>query len=195
MKQEKMSMTDDLEDIEDQTIEDLNELCLRGHNFSHCRFECDLSELRFDGILDSYVFKDCNLSLTSFQDAMLQGVSFESSKLVGVDFTRCNTLGLGISFEQCLLRSCNFNFMELKKTRFKDCEIIETDFIGSNLAESNFIGSSFSSVSFNNTNLSKAKFNGAHGYAINPLNNNIKNATFSLPDAVALLECMGIKLV
>ncbi|MCK9310296.1 MAG: pentapeptide repeat-containing protein [Candidatus Cloacimonetes bacterium] len=191
-----MNMVDYLEDVNDQTIADLDGLCLTGRNFSHCRFEsCDFSQLCFDGILDSCTFKDCNLSLTSFGDAMLQGVSFEGSKLVGVDFTRCNTLGLGLCFSGCLLRSCNFNFMDIQKTSFKECEIIETDFIGSNLAGSNFTGTSFSSVSFNNTNLSKAKFLGAQGYAINPLNNNIRNATFSLPEAISLLDCMGIKLV
>ena len=182
-------------DYINQQFEDVNGIELCGSSFTACKFiACDLSELAFDGILDSCAFLDCNLSLTSFAHAMLQGVKFERCKLVGVDFTRCNALGLTLQFSECLIRSCNFNLLDLKKTKFIECDIVETDFMGTNLKEASFRQSSFRTVTFHNTVLIKANFTGATGYLINPLNNQIKDAIFSLPDAIALLECMGVKL-
>jgi uncharacterized protein YjbI with pentapeptide repeats len=100
-----------------------------------------------------------------------------------------------LGFSQCLIRSCNFNFLKLPKTPFLECTIIETDFIGTNLKSSNFSGSTFRNVSFNNTNLCETNFQNAQGYVINPLTNQIKAAVFSLPDAISLLESMGVKLL
>jgi uncharacterized protein YjbI with pentapeptide repeats len=183
------------EEIEQQAITDVKDIPESAINFTKCTFRsCDLSDFKFVGILDSCVFDECNLSLTSFQNAMLQGVMFVRSKLLGVDFTNVNSLGLTIGFQESLLRSCNFNYLDLKKSTFTQCEIIETDFIGCNLKESNFTGTSFRSVTFHETNLTKANFTDAHDYKINPLTDQIKGAVFCLPDAISLLECMGIKL-
>lgn len=190
-----MLSTQYIEELELQIITDVKDIPESVINFTKCTFlHCDLSEYMFNGLLDCCVFKECNLSLTSFKNTMLQDVAFESSKLMGVDFTNVNALGLTIKFQDCLLRSCNFNFLNLKKTPFLKCEIIETDLIGCNLTESSFIGTTFKAVTFHNTNLTKADFTDAHDYKINPLTNQIKGAFFCLPDAIALLECMGIKL-
>ncbi len=35
------------------------------------------------------------------------------------------------------------------------------------------------------------EFRECRGYSINPMNNNIKNAVFNLPDAVTLIEHLG----
>lgn len=160
-----------------------------------CTFtKCDLTEIHFRGLLESCSFTDCNLSLASFESAKLLEVKFINCKLEGIDFTRVNSLGLAVSFNGCLIRNCNFSFLELKGTSFQECQISDSDFIGSRLMESNFSQAVFRNVAFHETNLQKANFNQATGYLINPLTCNIKGANFSLPDAVALLECMGIKL-
>jgi fluoroquinolone resistance protein len=164
-------------------------------DISGCSFaECDFTEVHFSGILESCSFTDCNLSLASFEGAKLQDVKFSGCKLEGVDFTRVNALGLAIGFERCLIRNCNFSFVELKGTSFRECEIADTDFIGSKLKESSFAKAVFRNVTFHETDLVKADFTEATGYLINPLTCMVKGAKFSLPDAVSLLECMGIKL-
>jgi len=190
-----MLPSDFSEELELKTISNLLDIPSEAINFTKCTFmRCDLSGYKFSGILDSCVIKECNLSLTSFKDAKLQRVSFDSCKLMGIDFTQCNSLGLTINFTECLIRSCSFNYLDLKKAGFTKCEISETDFIAANLKESNFSGTTFRSVTFHDTNLTKANFTGAHDYNINPMTNQIKGAIFNLPDAVSLLECMGIKL-
>jgi uncharacterized protein YjbI with pentapeptide repeats len=82
--------------------------------------------------------------------------------------------------------------MKLKKTPFTGCEIVSSDFLRSDLSETDFSNTVFRDVSFNGANLSKAVFIGAKGYLINPLFTNVKKAVFSLPDAVSMLEEMGI---
>ncbi|MBM3713440.1 MAG: pentapeptide repeat-containing protein, partial [Actinobacteria bacterium] len=124
----------------------------------------------------------------------LQDVKFSACKLEGIDFTKVNALGLAISFHGCLIRNCNFSFLELKGTAFIECEIADTDFIGSRLQESSFAQTTFRHVTFHETDLRKADFTQATGYLINPLTCNLKAARFSLPDAVVLLEEMGIVL-
>jgi fluoroquinolone resistance protein len=191
----KMHTTTQTQELYNQRFNYLKGFEQSGLDITQCSFSsCDLSEVHFTGILDSCVFTECNLSLTSFQDAKLQGVSFVNCKLEGVDFTKVNTLGLTLSFAGCLIRSCNFSFVELNKTSFKDSELADTDLIGCSLKQSSFVNAVFRNVTFHATNLEKADFTGASGYAINPLTNQIKGAKFSLPDAVSLLECMGVKL-
>jgi fluoroquinolone resistance protein len=178
-----------------QNFTDTAGLNLMDRDITDCNFKgLDLSEQTFKGILDTCVYEDCNLSLVSFDSAKLQGVSFKRCKLLGVDFTRANSLAMALSFEECLISSCNFSFLPLPKSKFLKCDIIEADFGGADLSCSRFSESVFRAVTFHNTNLTKADFTGAHGYQINPLNNKIREAVFSLPDANILLECMGIKL-
>jgi fluoroquinolone resistance protein len=191
----KKSATPVPQELYDREFTSSNDFQPAGQDFTKCKFShCDLTGLHFDGILDACLFQDCNLSLTSFESAKLQGVSFLNSKLVGVDFTRCHTLGLVLSFKDCLITSCNFNFIALKKTSFCNCQLQETDFVGTDLQESNFTNAVLRAVTFHNTNLTKADFTGAQGYLINPLTNSIKGAKFALPEAVSLLECMGVNL-
>ncbi len=165
------------------------------HDFTGCKWAgCDLSGQRFAGILDRCEFEDCNLSLTIFEQAKLQDVRFLRCKLLGVDFTRCSSLGLALSFRECLIASCNFNYLVLPGTCLSGCEIRETDFVGCNLSRSSFAGSVLHGVTFHETNLAGADFTAVQGYRINPLTNHVKDARFGLPEAVSLLECMGIKL-
>jgi uncharacterized protein YjbI with pentapeptide repeats len=190
-----MLSTEILPEYDQETFTDVSGVECSEGDFSRCRFQgCDLTERSFGNSLDRCVFEECNLSLVSFKGAKLQGVRFTKCKLLGVDFTICHMLGFVVGFTDCLVQSCNFNYLDLRKTAFKRCEFRETDFIGANLAGSDFTGSVFSAVTFHDTNLTKADFSEAQGYAINPLTNKIQGARFQLPDAIALLENLGIRL-
>ncbi|HNX59047.1 MAG TPA: pentapeptide repeat-containing protein, partial [Spirochaetota bacterium] len=94
--------------------------------------------------------------------------------------------------DDCVINSCDFCGMKLKKTPFTKCEIIATDFVGTDLTGVDFSRTIFRDAGFDKTNLSGANFTDARGYAINPVANNVRKAKFSLPDAVTLLEIMGI---
>jgi fluoroquinolone resistance protein len=52
----------------------------------------------------------------------------------------------------------------------------------------------FSGSLFDNTNLFKANLKNCINYNINPLNNNIKKAKFSLPEALTLLDAFEIQI-
>jgi uncharacterized protein YjbI with pentapeptide repeats len=80
----------------------------------------------------------------------------------------------------------------LKKAKFTKCNIVESDFINCDLSESDFSESEFKDTIFNNVNLQKANFYDAFGYSINPLNNKVAKAVFSLPAAISLVEHLGV---
>lgn len=165
-----------------------------GKTFSHCTFlRCDFSSSDFSfSLFEDCVFEECNLSLTKFRDTKLQKTSFKGSKLLGINFTHCSRFAFDMSCEKSFITNCNFSGMKLKKTPFRSCEIADTDFPGADLTEADFTGASFRGVIFNGTNLTKASFLDASGYLINPSNNTIRHAVFSLPEAVTLVEQLGV---
>jgi uncharacterized protein YjbI with pentapeptide repeats len=69
----------------------------------------------------------------------------------------------------------------------KEVEFTETDFTGAVFTETNFEKSQFFK-----TNLSEADFRGARNYDIDIINNTIKKAKFSYPEAVSLLNNLDI---
>jgi uncharacterized protein YjbI with pentapeptide repeats len=70
--------------------------------------------------------------------------------------------------------------------------IRETHFAHANLSEARFSGSDLQGSTFHNTKLSKANFVGAINYSINPLTNSLKQARFSQPEVLTLLDHLGI---
>lgn len=180
----------------DETFNDISaqERDFSNSTFSHCVFQrCDFSSSDFaSALFEDCTFDECNLSLIKLNDAKLQKTMFRGSKLLGINFTHCSRFALDISFEQSFITNCNFSRMKLKKTLFRCCEITDTDFPDADLSEADFTEASFRGVIFNNTNLSKALFIDARGYAINPSNNSIRHAVFSLPEAVSLVEQLGV---
>jgi uncharacterized protein YjbI with pentapeptide repeats len=113
---------------------------------------------------------------------------------LGVLFNACDSFILRIDFEECRIQSCNFSNLNLNKTAFRKCELIETDFIDTNLSTSDFTHSNLSGTVFHNCNLTKANFSHAQEYSINPANNTVKKAIFTLPEATSLLKHLDIIL-
>ena len=71
---------------------------------------------------------------------------------------------------------------------------MESDFVNTNLSGSNLSESNFSGSLFHNTNLFKVNLIKSINYNINPLKNNIKEADFSLPEAMTLLNAFQITI-
>jgi fluoroquinolone resistance protein len=167
---------------------------LRGKTFTRCHFKnCDLSGANLSGSLfENCTFTDCNVSLVIMNDAKMRGVTFTACKILGVVFSQCNTLSVDMNFTKCMLRNCNFSELTLRKMSVRQCEIIDSDFINVDLTGADFSDSSFTGSEFNNANLTRASFIDARGYAINPLSNKIKKAQFSMPEAISLVEYLGV---
>lgn len=167
---------------------------LRGKSFVHCTFKnCDLSNADCSGTLfESCTFTECNFSLVRMNDAKMRGVVFTGCKILGVVFTPCDTLIIDMHFTKCVLRNCNFSGLSLRKMAATNCEIIDSDFINIDLTDADFTESSFQGTEFNNANLTRASFIDARGYEINPLSNKIRKARFSMPEAISLVEYLGV---
>jgi fluoroquinolone resistance protein len=97
-----------------------------------------------------------------------------------------------LRFTECRLTSRNFTDIKMKLCAFMKCEIAECDFQNTFLVEVDF--SQTSQTIFHNRNLQKASFLGAHGYSIDPRNNNVKKAAFSVPDVLPLLDGFEITI-
>jgi uncharacterized protein YjbI with pentapeptide repeats len=82
----------------------------------------------------------------------------------------------------------------MKESIFVDCQIKNADFYNAELNGSKFKGSDLESTLFENTNLTGTDFREAKNFSIHPLMNKIKDAQFSMPEAIALLRALGIKV-
>lgn len=169
--------------------------------FYACVFKgCDLTGavLRFCRFRDCR-FESCNLSLARVGASVFDGTTFKDSKLTGVNWTEADWQKLRLSgppaFFGCVLSDSSFLGLKLDGAVFKDCLAKETDFREAALAGADFSGTDLSGALFNATDLRKADLSSARNYAISPRENQVKGAKFSLPEAMALLYCLDIKIV
>jgi len=168
----------------------------RGSTFCDCTFvQCRFHGFDFSGVdITDCIFDHCEFSLPKMTNCGLHGVTFKDSKLVGVDFSRCSSHFFTVSFRNCLIETCNFSSLKLNRTPFIASTIRECRFTGSNLMEADFENSSLEKTLFHDCDLREARFHAAKHYAIDPTANKVKDATFSLPEAVSLLTGLGIHL-
>jgi uncharacterized protein YjbI with pentapeptide repeats len=113
---------------------------------------------------------------------------------MGTQFSECRALLLQLKFKHCLLRMAAFYGLKLKNTVFESCDLQEADFADADLTAAVFNACDLLMATFEGTNLEKADLRTAVNYAINPLNNRIKKAKFSLPEAIHLLDYLGIEV-
>lgn len=177
---------------QDQTFDKLNfsqEPLTKGEyencTFTNCNFEeTNLTEVKF---IDCE-FRDCNWSLAQLHGTVLRDVTFKDCKMLGLQFETCNEFGLSFSFETCQLNHSTFFQMNIKKTIFRNCQLREIDFSESNLSSVIFDNCDLAQSIFINTILEKADFRTAYNYSIDPENNRIKKAKFSILGISGLLD-------
>lgn len=154
---------------------DLTEKILKGALFMDCRFiSCN--------------FANCSLLNVSFR-----GVEFENCNLMGTNWTEIRKNG-SYSFKGCKLDYSSFQAADLRGLKFEHCMIREADFSGANLSKAFFTGTDLSGTSFANANLEKADLRHARNYFIDPKFTKIKDAQFSFPEALVLIEALGAKV-
>lgn len=152
--------------------------------FNHCRFHnCDLSLIRVDG-------------------CVLKGITFYKSKLVGINWSlaswgkkKISQLLKSVDFYSCNLNYSSFFGLELENINIEDCIAIEVDFSEGEFKNANMKGTDFTNSVFRNTNLENANFLKAKNYTISPSVNNLHNAKFAMPEALALLYSMDIEII
>ena len=182
--------------FEDKTFDKRNGSAqnLEKGEYENCRFtNCDFSEADFNEFQFSDCdFVDCNLSLSKVQKTAFRDVRFKNCKILGVLFDGCNTFGLQLAFTNCLMNHTSFFKLNLQKTAFRNCQLIESDFTETNLNSTLFDECDLTGATFYYTNLEKANLRTARNYSIDPEQNRIAKAQFSLTEIHGLLHKYGI---
>ena len=178
----------------DQTfdrIETLTKGEYEGCTFNSCNFsDSDLSGNKFSDC----EFNECNLSLAKLHKTALRDVKFKDCKMLGLRFDTCNDFGLSFSFEGCQLNHSSFYKMNIKKTVFKNSQLQETDFTEADLTSALFENCNLSQATFDQTTLEKADLRTSYNYSIDPENNRLKKAKFSMEGVTGLLDKYDIEI-
>ena len=164
--------------------------------YDNCVFiNCDFSSGDLSGyIFNECSFKDCNLSNVRLDQTSFRTCEFKSCKILGTHFNNCEPLLLSFTFVHCLLNFCSFYKLDLKGTQFSDCSLQEADFSECNLSQASFDNCNLIDTVFDRTNLGKADFRTAFNYRIDPNNNTIKKAKFSVAGLGGLLTTYQIDI-
>jgi fluoroquinolone resistance protein len=160
--------------------------------FVQCHFaDLDLSQIHFADC----TFTNCNLSGAKLHKTALRQTKFVHCKMLGLHFDQCHPVSFEVSFEHCTLQLSSFYQMQLKQTPFAQCNLQEVDFSRANLTGAVFAHCDLTGAVFDETVLEKADFSTAINYTINPQQNLMKKAKFSLEGLPGLLRQFGIEVV
>lgn len=168
--------------------------------FTDCEFiNCIIDSCKFiNCTFADCTFTNCRIINNSIQDSQMRYSVFNSCCIIGLNWGELTEInGLSQPFDiinNCRLKYNNFVEMNLIKFNFSGCDITESLFGDCRLANSSFKGCDLSSTEFFRCDLTKLDFRDAQGYIIDVTANKLKNACFSLPDAVNLLMGLGIKI-
>jgi uncharacterized protein YjbI with pentapeptide repeats len=184
--------------IEDKTFTKIGTEDIAGHkrNYEHCRFvNCDFSYADFGGIIFADCrFDGCNLSLIKLSDTGLQNIMFKDCKVSGADFSKSRDFLFEVSFDNCILDNAIFYKKKNKGAKFTDCSLVETDFTEADLTDVQFNNCNLNRAFFDRTILKNADLRTSYNFIIDPDNNNIKKARFSIHGLPGLLTKYDIRI-
>lgn len=187
-----------LQHTEDETFTKITADQLTGHsrNYENCKFiNCDFSYAdMYRLVFVDCVFDGCNLSLANVNDTGFQNIQFKHSKLSGVNFGKANDFLFEVHFEHCILDNTVFFKKKNKKARFNECSMVETDLTECDLTDAKFINCNLNRAFFDRTILKGADLRTSYNYTIDPDNNSIKKAQFSIHGLPGLLSKYDIKI-
>tara|TARA_Y100000590_G_scaffold469529_1_gene658086 strand:- start:549763 stop:550326 length:564 start_codon:yes stop_codon:yes gene_type:complete len=183
-----------LEYIEDQTLTEL---------------PAQLSEVEFTEVIfknidfkESYItgclfidckFENCNLSNSKFPGCTFRDTSFKSSRVSGINWTEASNL-VSFNFDDCQINYSVFLGMNLDNFKCINSQAKGCDFSECSLKNADFSKTDLSETSFHHANLEKASFSDAKQYYIDPSVTKLKDAVFSYPEALSLLNSFKIKI-
>ncbi|HNW51730.1 MAG TPA: pentapeptide repeat-containing protein [Prolixibacteraceae bacterium] len=174
--------------------ENFSSVKLQDLEYEQCTFKgCNFSETAFSRVaFIECQFVDCNFSMAKLNDTALRDVRFVQCKLMGVVFDHCHSLLFRVRFDQSILDYCSFSGLKMKQTPFTGCSMVEVQFVESDLTGSLFVGCDLLRAQFQQVILEKVDFTTARNFIIDPNQNRMKKATFSLAGLPGLLQSYGI---
>ncbi|WP_072680856.1 pentapeptide repeat-containing protein [Arcobacter sp. LA11] len=168
---------------------------LDGIYFDNCTFiKCDFSKAIFYSCkFTECTFIKCDLSLSSLNSCTFNDVIFENSKLLGLSWSKCDE-PFDVKFDSCNLSQNSFHMLDLRGMKFINSLIKDTGFEECNLERAVFDNCDLELTSFINNNLKKSNFETSKNYLIDPKQNDIEKAQFSLPEALSFLSLLPIQI-
>lgn len=134
-------------------------------------------------------FADLSFTEETFEDCRLQEIEWAPLMSNGTFPDPINTL------KECSLKYNTFTEMNFNRFDFSDGnEIVGSMFAKCEMQLANFKGVELHETEFYQCDLRKADFRDAAGYKVDILGSRLKDAKFSLPEAVNLLADLKIKL-
>ena len=184
--------------LEDQTFTKITADQITGHSrtYENCRFiNCDFSYANlYNIVFIDCGFQDCNLSLADVSNTGFQNINFKHCKLSGVNFGKSLDFLFEVHFENCILDNAIFYKKKNKKSRFVECSMVETDLTECNLTDAKFINCNLNRAFFSRTILTGADLRSSYNFTIDPDDNQLKKAMFSVHGLPGLLSKYDIKI-
>ena len=164
-------------------------------NFLNCVFDsCEFKHVKFYDC----TFYNCRVRTPLIIHASyMKNCEFIDCQLIGIEWSmfQMSDYVLPVNrIENCLLKYNNFNKMNFRNFSFKSNDIEESLFVDCNLIDSNFQGCKLDDTEYIRCDLQGANFKNAEGYMVDVLSCKLKNAVFSMPDAMSLLSSLNIKI-
>jgi uncharacterized protein YjbI with pentapeptide repeats len=187
-----MFKTDDYweEEFVGYSQKDINSIYFENCTFIKCDFlKSNIKNCKFV----ECTFIKCDLSLSELTNSIFNDVTFENCKLLGISWSSCPE-PFDVRFDSSNLSQNSFHLLDLRQMKFINSQIIDTGFEECNLEKALFERCNLEQTVFLNNNLKKANFETSKNYLINPKENDIKGAMFSLPEALSFLSLLPIKI-
>ena len=161
-----------------------------------CQFEaCDFSNTDLSGSsFSDCVFDGCQFSMTKLRNTSFRNVIFKNCKMLGLHFEDCNPFLLSLHVDNSSIKLSSFLKMNLKKMQWTNSALHELDFSEADLSSAIFEGCDLQRSIFAGTNLEKSDLRTSYNYSIDPEQNRLKKAKFSLPGVIGLLDKHDIQI-
>ncbi len=164
-------------------------------NFENCTFEsCQIKNCFFVNCK----FQNCNIISLTSKHSEIKNAAFKKCNLIGVHWNELLPTGKYAHcidcLKDCYLKYNTFAEMSFIKFDFSTNIIQECMFEECNLQESSFKDCRLEATEIYRCDIRKADFRGAMGYVIDISSNKLKQAKFSFPEVVNLLNTLEIKI-
>lgn len=168
---------------------DFDEPSIKFRDFENCTFtDCDFRDCLFQTV--SFIdcnFVGCNFADTKINYVSLRGVFFTKCNFTNVNFAMTDQVIFDFGFKDCLLDYAKFYALKLKKMQFINCSLVAADFMGCDLTEAVFDFCNLRHAVFIDTIAEKADFTTSYDFVIDPEQNKLKKARFSVEGLKGLL--------
>ncbi len=176
----------------------LDHKIIENKTFDRCKFS-SLSSI--ETTFRSCKFIECafvhsNLSASVMTNTSFIETEFEECKLIGINWTQAKwplvKLRSPFSFYKSDISQSSFFGLNMNSIIIEECKAHDVDFREADLSDGRFVLTDLEKSLFLHSNLYSADFTEAINYFIDPNENDIRKAQFSMPDAMNLLRAFDI---